>query len=374
MVEIRARVRGFLEEVKFESGAEVKKDEPLYLIQEQEYKATVDAATAEVSAQKVGLEKAGIELARQEKLFTDNATAETNVVAAKAERDGAIANLAMANAALDRAKLDFSYTKISSPIDGRVGKTLVKQGNLVGDKDATHLTTVVMYDPIYASFTISERDLLAIMGDREADGKGRRDIRDVKLYLARATDKGYPFHGNGEYADIAVDQSTGTFLVRGIFPNPDQAILPGLFVRIRVPLGKNENAILIPERAIGADQTGRYVYIVNSDDTTERRDIDVGAKYDNMVVVTEGLNGDERVIIDGVQRARPGAKVSPKETKLSPIKEVLETVRTGVQAATPDNSEPDPATETSDAPAPPASDSKTPETPAVNPDKSENTD
>jgi RND family efflux transporter MFP subunit len=345
-VEIRARVRGYLVEQMFEAGADVKEGEPLYRIEPAEYQAKVDAATAELESAKVALEKGEIEYARQKKLRQSNATSEANVVAARAERDSSVAAVAERTAQLEQAKLDLGYTEIKSPIDGRVGKTLVKPGNLVGDNEATHLTTVVSYDPIYANFNLSERDLLRIMEQSPNRRRRAQDGEQRPLYLQRAIDDGFPFTGEFDYADLAVDQSTGTFLVRGKFPNTDQGILPGLFVTIKIPLGKNEDAILIPEVAISSDQAGRYVWTVGEDNVVKRANVKVGAKYGELIVIREGVKPDDWVIIEGIQQVRINAKVNRQET------EVPDTA----------DQDPGPAEEDQTAPAPAAAGDATPAT------------
>ena len=332
MVAIRARVSGYLEKINFEAGKDVEAGDVLYVIQQREYKAKVDSAKAETKSMEVALNLAELEYKRQKNLVADNATAQTKVDQAEASRDGAIAALDAAKAALDQAQLDFEYTEAKTPISGRVGKTLVKLGNLVGESEATHLTTVVAYDPIYVNFNISERALLRVTQRANGDSSEKPDITTIKAYMRRAVDKGFPFEGHLEYADLAVDQSTGTFMIRGIFPNPKMEIFPGLFVRIRIPMGTTENAVLVPERSIGADQAGRFVMIVGDDNVVERRNVELGAKYDDKVVVTDGLNGNELVVIDGIQRSRPGAKVSPTETRLSEVEGSLEAVEEGSQS------------------------------------------
>ncbi len=346
LVEIRARVAGYLDEIKFEAGQQVKAGDVLYVIQQGEYQAKlksaqaeVDSAQAEINSQQAALKLAGIELERQKKLKIDNATAQSKVDQAEADLQTAEAAVDSANAAhnsakaaFDRAELDLQYTTVTSPIDGRVGRSLVKLGNLVGENDATHLTTVVAYDPIYVNFNISERALLQVMRGNDRDTSEKADITETKAYMRRAVDKGFPFVGHLEHADLGVDQSTGTFMIRAVFPNPQRSILPGLFVRVRIPMGTAERAVLIPERSLGADQAGRFVMVVGDDNVVERRNVEVGSKYEDMVVVTEGLNGDESVVIDGIQRSRPGAKVAPKETQLSNVKGDLEIVEEGGQS------------------------------------------
>jgi RND family efflux transporter MFP subunit len=319
-VEIRARVKGFLEQVKFEPGTVVKKGAPLYLIEQRQYLAKVAAAKATVAAREVELEKAKIEYNRQLKLREGDATAEMNVVAAKAEQDAGAAAVDEAKALLDEAQRELEYTEVVAPIDGRVGKTLVKAGNLVGDSEATHLTTVIKYDPIYVNFNISERAFLELSA-KTPRGEDRNVKKEsAKIYVRRAIDEGFPYAGNFDYADLTVDQTTGTFLVRGIFSNARQDIVPGLFVTVRLPIGKLVDALLIPEVAVSTDQRGKYLLVVNDKSEVERRDVTLGIKVGSMVVVEKGIEAGQQVIIDGVQRARQGAKVTAKKTTLAPPK------------------------------------------------------
>ncbi|MDG2129706.1 MAG: efflux RND transporter periplasmic adaptor subunit [Fuerstiella sp.] len=382
-VDVRARVRGFLQEVRFRDGDDVEEGAPLYLIQPSEYQATfdaaeadlatasadVDAAKAEVGAMNVSLRRAELEVTRQQNLFKDNATAESKVQTAVAERDGAEAAVAAAEAkvgaakaavtaakaAKTQAKLDLDYCTITAPMDGRVERTLVKMGNLVGDNEATHLTTMVSYDPIHVYFNISERSLLRARSGAKNESKGRPDLTSIKAYLRRAVDKGFPYEGNLDYADLGVDQSTGTFTIRAVFPNKSLELIPGLFVRIRVPIGTTENAVLLPERCVAVDQTGRFVRILDDKNVVERRNITLGEKYGEMVVITDGLDGQETVVIDGIQRARPGAKVIPKEIQLDPPDSGHSGDDTKVLPKEADSEEAGPdevnATETNDEPA-----------------------
>ncbi|MEO1984269.1 MAG: efflux RND transporter periplasmic adaptor subunit, partial [Fuerstiella sp.] len=292
--------------------------------------ADVNAAKADVDATKVALVRAGLEVTRQENLFKDNATAESKVQTALAERDGAaaavaaaeanvgaaIAAVTAATAAKAQAKLDLDYCTITAPIDGRVERTLVKIGNLVGDSEATHLTTMISYDPIHVYFNISERSLLRARSSVKDKSQERPDISSIKAYLRRAIDKEFPFEGNLDYFDLGVDQSTGTFTVRAVFPNETRDIMPGLFVRIRVPIGTTENAVLLPERCVAVDQAGRFVMILDDKNVVERRNVTLGEKHGEMVVITDGLDGKETVVIDGIQKARPGATMTPKEITL----------------------------------------------------------
>lgn len=400
-VEVRARVRGFLQEVVFDDGDDVKAGEPLYLIQPAEFQAAfdaagaevataeanlktatanVDAAKAETTAMTVALKRAVIEVARQENLIKNNATAQSKVDTANAEKDGAesaveaaeanvasaeakvsaaLAAVTAAKAAKAQAKLDLDYCTIGAPIDGRVERTLVKVGNLVGDSEATHLTTMVSYDPIHVYFNISERSLLQARGDVRNESEEKTDLTKIKAYLRRAIDKGFPYEGHLDYFDLGVDQSTGTFKIRAVFPNKSRDLFPGLFVRIRIPIGTTEDAVLLPERCVAVDQAGRFVLVLDDKNVVERRNIKLGEKYGEMVVVMDGLDGTETVVIDGIQRARPGATVAPEKIQLDAPDTERSTEDTG---ALPDNSENAEtgsdelnATESDDGPASPES-------------------
>lgn len=349
-VEIRARVQGFLDQIDFEDGDDVEAGQQLYGIQDSEYQAAVAKEQANIEAANVEAERAKIELDRQERLFKDNATPETSVVQARSEYRNALAQQKVAEAALTRAQLDLDYCQVTTPIAGRVERTLVKLGNLVGSGgEATKLTTVVSYDPIHVYFNISERALLQA-SQRENSEESKPDIKQVKAYVKRALDEGFPFEGHLDYADLGVDSSTGTFTIRAVFDNPYLKILPGLFVRVRIPLDRTENAVLLPEYAIGNDQVGRYVMIVGDGNVAERRNVKVGAKYGEMVVITTGLSGTETVVIDGLQRARPGSEVTPKEITLEAPSGDLESVESETPPATNPETETEPPSDSDAAP------------------------
>jgi len=352
-VEINARVEGIIEEVLFEPNDDVEKDQVLFKLERRRYRAARDMAQAELEAKKVAREKAQIEYKRQQELFDKKATPETNLVAAKAELDGAEAAVLAAEARLDNAQLDLDYTEVRSPIKGRVGKALVKQGNLVSGQPSTHLTTVISYDQIYANFSISERAYLEFIDQGDQQQRDQR-ADEVPLYLARATDSSYPFRGSFNFADLAVDESTGTFAVRGIFPNPDLKIVPGLFVRIRAPVEQKQDALLVPESSTGYDQAGSYLLVVNSEDVVERRDVTLGNKFGPMVVVASGLTAEERIVVDGVQRSRPGAHVAPVEQQLSMDESLLNPLAD--QPASKEEEKPNPNAESQPESAKPAAD------------------
>ena len=328
-VEVRARVAGFLKSMEFSSGTQVEKGDLLFVIDPREYEAELNAANAALSSAEAQLKRAKIEFARAEKLFKQKAGAETDVVKWRGQRDVARADVLRAKAKIEKADLDLSYTQVTAPITGRVGRNLVDLGNLVGEREPTLLTTVTRYDPMYAYFNLNERDLLKVMAmnRKKLREKGHDSAEDPEIqadnqvFLAIASEKGYPHQGKLDFAESSVDQDTGTLQLRGVFPNPGDppVLIPGLFVRLRIPVEKRENALLVTERAIGSDQSGRYLLAVNSENTVEKKPIRVGQLVDGLRVIGEGLRPDDRVVVNGLQRARPGAKVDPEQTDMKSL-------------------------------------------------------
>jgi RND family efflux transporter MFP subunit len=327
--EVRARVSGFLKSMHFTPGTRVEKDDLLFTIDPREYQANLNAAKAELESAEAQLKRANTELTRAERLFKQKAGAEKDVVNWRGERGIAQAAVLRAKAKVERALLDLSYTKVTTPIAGRVSRNLVDVGNLVGEREPTLLTTVTQGDPMYAYFNINERDLLQVMAmyrkkvkekniDPNVDSSQKAEI---PVFLGLATEPGYPHEGTLDFSESRVDSGTGTLQLRGIFPNPGKSpvLVPGLFARIRMPIEKQENALLVTERAIGADQGGRYLLTVNRENVVEKRPIRIGQLVDGLRVINEGLRAEEWVIVNGLQRARPGAKVAPEQTDMASL-------------------------------------------------------
>ena len=314
-VEIRARVKGFLQSVNFKPRAKVKAEALLFVIDPKPFEARVAQAQAALDGAKAEFNLAQVELDKAEQLFKKAAVSEIKVIEHRAKRDLAKAKVEKAKADLEEAKLELSYTQVKSPISGRVGRNLVDVGNLVGAGETTLLTTVVNDDSIYAYFNVSERALLGLV--RKYAGKGSEVPPEQQMekdrtlaFLQLADEKGFPHEGHMDFVETRVDTGTGTLQVRAIFPNSDGLILPGMFVRVRVPTEIRE-AVLIPDVAVLADQGGRYVLVVGDKDLVEQRRVKVGALFGQMRVIDEGLSAKDRVIVKGVQRARPGSKVNP---------------------------------------------------------------
>ncbi len=322
-VEIRARVQGFLESVHFEASTPVNKGDLLYMIDPRPFKAQVNKAQADLSRKQAEYALARENYQRLDKLYKQKAATRADFVQARAARDTALADIAAAKATLEEAKLNLSYTEIRAPISGQVGRNLVSVGNLVGAGDNTHLTTIVQYDPIWAYFSLNERDLLHLRQKAQENPveSEERQAKQSVIYLGLANEDGHPYEGRIDFFDQGVDPDTGTILLRGAFANPKpHPILPGMFVRIRAPINKQENTILITEQALGADQRGRYVLVVNAENVVEYRSVEVGASIDQMRVIEKGLQPDDWVVVKGLLRARPGATVDPKrQEKMSQL-------------------------------------------------------
>ncbi len=328
-VEMRARVAGFLQSMDFTPGTVVEKGDLLFVIDPREYEAELNAAKAELSSAEAQRKRAKIEFERAERLFKQKAGAETDVVKWRGERDVARAAVLRAKAKVEKAGLDLSYTKVTAPISGRASRNFVDIGNLVGEGEPTLLTTVTRYDPMYAYFNLNERDLLKVMAmyRQETKEKGLDPAKDsaaradLTVSLELANEEGYPHQGIVDFAESGVDPATGTLQLRGVFPNPGPSpvLIPGLFTRLRMPVEKRENALLVTERAIGSDQSGRFLLAVNSENVVEKRPIRMGQLVDGLRVIEEGLQPDDRVVVNGIQRARPGAKVDPEQTDMNTL-------------------------------------------------------
>jgi RND family efflux transporter MFP subunit len=310
-VDIRARVAGFLQQIAFTPGSVVNQGDLLFVIEPDPFRARVDAARADLAGKEAAYRAAQQQFEITESIYQRNAGSKTDYVAKLQARDLAKADAEAARAALTQAEIDLSYTHIYAPVAGHIDRNLVDLGNLVGSGQATLLTTIVHDDPIYAYFDASERALLEF---RELQRKGQTITETGKhgaAFMGLLTEDGFPHAGNVDYVSNRIDPSTGTIEVRAVFPNPGHDIVPGLFVRVRLPRTR-ERALLVPDVAVGHDLGGTFLLVVGDGDTVQYRRVRLGELDGDVRVVQEGLRPGERVIVNGLQRARPGSKVSPK--------------------------------------------------------------
>ena len=312
-VEIRPRVEGYLEKILFTPSSYVKKGDLLFVIDPRPYEAKLKEAQAGLLVRKAELELAKTTLARKQNAFKDRAVSEVDVIEALAKQKQADAQVESAKASVDTARLNLSYTHITAPISGRIDRSLVDVGNLVGAGTPTLLATIVDDDPMYAYFSVSERDMLYYQEHTES--KSFSVNRNHKAYLGLSNQPGYQHEGHIDYLDNRLQTTSGTMQVRAVFPNANHNLLPGLFARIQVPIAEEPNALLVPDLALGVDQQGDYLLVLDAKNTVERRSVKTGTLVNGMRVITKGIGPDDRIIIKGLQKARAGAVVNPTEVK-----------------------------------------------------------
>ncbi|MGZ4976449.1 MAG: efflux RND transporter periplasmic adaptor subunit [Methylobacter sp.] len=316
-VPLVARVQGYLEKVFFHDGDRVKMGQPLFLIQQDTYQARLKQAEAQVLQQKASLDHAQTELDRFSGLVRQHAAAQTDVDNWRFERDNARAALVAAEANRDLSKLDLDYTKVVAPFDGRIDRRLKDPGSLVGAGEFTQLAQINQTDPIYVYFTINETELLRVIKQTKV-GPGEAEKMKIPATLALSGEEGYPHAGYLDFTAISVTPTTGTLLLRAIYPNANDMILPGLFARVRVLVVNSEKmALVVPEAAIGYDQLGTYLLIVNDKNVVERRPAKLGAQTENGRVIQEGIGDQDWVIVNGLLHAIPGNQVQPEKKPIT---------------------------------------------------------
>ena len=319
IVDLVARVSGFLVAINYQDGSPAKKGDVLFEIDPSTYEAQVKQAEAELASAKAQLENAQAEFNRQETLLRQNVSAQNTFDIAKAKRDSAAANVENQDANLTIARINLGYTKVAAPFDSVTTRHLISIGEVVGSSANTKLATSVQLDPIYVTFNVSEQDILNIRANLKDRRITLEEINKVPLEIGLMTEEGFPHKGHLNYVAPEIDPNTGTVLMRGLFDNPTRALLPGFFVRVRLPLGLGEKeALLVPDPVISEDQAGKYLLVVNKDDTVEQRRVTTGMLLPGSLrVIDKGLNADDRVVISTNGRAIPGRKVVPKPTTIA---------------------------------------------------------
>ncbi len=334
-VTLVARVPGYLQSMSFTDGSMVDKGKLLFVIEQAPYKANLDLAEATLAQQQAQLTRAGEEYDRQLRLVKQSAGSQANVEKWLAERNSAAAAVDEAKANIEIAQINLGYTEVKAPFRGRIGRHLVDAGNLVGSPTPTSLAVIDEIQPIYVYFNLDESTVLRIRAAMRARGLGPSDIDKVPVYVGLQNEDGYPHEGKLDFVATGIDTSTGTLQVRALLPNDDRAILPGMFVRVHVPVERDKDSLLVSNRLLAVDQTGTYLLVVNTQDVVEQRTVEIGALVDGNRVITKGLQADDWVVVEGIQRAAPGTKVSvtrQKEEKSAPASQ------TAGESASPDES------------------------------------
>src|SRR5436309_8592154 len=314
-----ARVQGFLTETAYQDGAAVKKGQHLFTIEPEPYQLKLQQAQAAEQAAQATTTQTQADFERQQELVQRQAASKAAYDTSVANRDNAKAKLLQAQADTKQAQINLDYTSVVAPFDGVVTARQVSIGELVGSGGTQVLATIVQLDPIHVSFNASERDVLHVRDMLYKRGQRAANLLGTEVEVGLQTDQGYPHKGKLDYIAPQVNQATGTLAARAELPNEARLLLPGFFVRVRVPLEETP-ALLVPSVALGADQGGRYVLIVNAENMVEQRKVQVGPSFGEMAVIEDGLKADDRVVIAGILRAVPGQKVDPQTQTASASK------------------------------------------------------
>lgn len=313
-----ARVQGFIQAIKYNDGDLVKAGDVLFVIEQKPYQLSLEQAEAGQASAQADTKKAQADYARQVDLAAKNIASQATLDQSTAAKDAAIAKQTQSEVDIEQAKLNLSYTEVKAPFDGIVTAREVSLGQLVGAGGPTTLATIVELDPIYVNFAISETDVQDIRSSMRAQGLTREDMKKIPIEVGLQSEQGYPHKGTLDYAAPTITAATGTLLVRGVLPNENRSLLPGYFVRVRVPRAEQPNMLLVPDRVVGSDQSGRYVLIANKDNDLEQRKVVLGQQVGDLRVIDKGLQPDDRVVISGLMSVIPGQKIDPVAKTIAP--------------------------------------------------------
>jgi RND family efflux transporter MFP subunit len=317
-VDLEARVQGFLQEIDYQDGASAKKGDTLFVIEPTPYQAKLQQAQSQVDSAQAQLVQSQAEYQRQASLGKSDFSTKSTVDQALATRDSNQANLSNSQAGVTQAAINLGYTRVTAPFDGQVTSHNVSIGSLVGVTGPTTLATIVQMDPIRVICTVSEQDVLRIKKTLPKRVVEPSDIAHVPVEVGRMNEPDYPYRGTLDYVAPSIDSSTGTLTIRGILPNADRALLPGMFVRVRIPLTlQKAAALLVPDTALGADQGGPYLLVVDKDNIVQQRPVRTGQLSGDLRVIVSGVAAEDRVVVSGLQKATPGAAVAPSEVQIS---------------------------------------------------------
>ena len=318
-VDVRSRVAGAVSAAHFQEGALVKAGDLLVSIDPAPYAAEVERAQAQVGSAQARVNLARSEQERAQRLWDESAIAKRELDERVNARQEAEANLRAAEAALQSARLNLGYTQVRAPVSGRVGRLEVTAGNLVAaGPGAPVLTTLVSVNPVYASFDADEQVVARALKDI-AGPAGRTRLQNIPVLMNTATHTDKPYQGHLQLVDNQVNAKSGTVRVRAVFDNTDGALMPGQFAQLRMGRAQATPAVLINERAVGTDQSKQFVLVVGADDKAAYREVTLGQSVDGLRIVTSGLKANERIVVNGLQRVRPGAQVSPQPVTMAKL-------------------------------------------------------
>ena len=323
-IDITSRVTGYLEKVNFKEGGIVKKDQVLFEIDQRPAKAELDKTEAAVVQAEARAKRLLGDFQRAQDLLRSRSISKEEFEKVAGDFEEAKAAVGVTVASRKSAQLTYEYTKVLSPIDGRAGRTMLDEGNLI-KADSTVLTTVVTQDPIFAYFDVDERTLLKLRRLVKEGALPKSESDRVRVVMALADETGFPHVGEVDFEDNKIDPATGTQRLRGVFANKNGLLAPGMFVRVRFQVGSARPAIVVPEEGVGTDQGQKYVYLVDDKNEVIYRKIKAGTLEKGWRVVEDGLSAGDRIVVSGLQRVRPMMKVEPREEPLTPLKAARET-------------------------------------------------
>lgn len=319
-VDLMARVQGFLEKVGYKDGEVVQAGATLFVIEQAPYETSLQIAEATVRQQEALLVQADADLNRQLSLQQRQVASEARLDESRSKRDSTMAALDQAKGQVQQAKINLAYTDIKAPFTGVVTARLVDPGALVGAGQPTKLATIVQIDPIYVNFNVNEQQVLQIREQLRKEGLTLKDLGPIPVEVGTQTETGFQHKGVINYVAPDLDQSTGTLAVRALLENKQSVLLPGLFVRVRVPTQRDVEALLVPDRALGNGQQGRYVLVVNDKNVVEQRPVETGDVVEGgLRIIKSGLQPQDRVVVSGIQRAIPGSVVKPVDAPIAMV-------------------------------------------------------
>jgi RND family efflux transporter MFP subunit len=312
-----ARVPGFIQAINYKDGDAVKAGTVLFVIEQKPYQLALEQSQAGQASAVASTKQAEADYARQSDLAAQKIASQATLDQATANKEAAVAKEKQADVDVEQAQLNLDYTEVKAPFDGIVTAREVSLGQYVGAGSPTTLATIVQLNPIYVNFSVSETEVQRIRADFQARGVTPEDLKKIPIEVGLQTETGFPHRGMLDYATPGVTSATGTLLVRGVLENDKRQLLPGYFVRVRVPLESEPDLLLIPDRVIGSDQGGRYVLVAGKDDVVAQRKVELGQQVGDLRVITKGLEIDDRVLISGLMSVVAGQKIEPVMREIS---------------------------------------------------------